>query len=720
MNIYVNTLFEWLTGFTVGNIERVLWISSSGHDIVTIEINNPKALPRWQKLIDIEEAIAKGEILLLQADPYAKNSSSLNPVSSLHQEYRDKAWSIIAPIIETSDGKAFIPSLRGSLISQVSQRTGCIKKTIYKYLRSFWQGGQTKNALLPSFERCGAFGKEHQSYECKRGRPRKLSLITETPLGVNVNEEMREKFRRGIKLFYLNRQGTTLKEAFQLTLEQFFHCGYTLQNGVLVPVLPEINELPTFTQFRYWYFKERSISQEICARKGKRRFNLDYRAIIGNSTQMAFGPGSIYQIDATVGDIYLVSSLDRSRIIGRPVIYFIIDVFSRLITGFSVSLEGPSYLGAMLALENATADKVQFCSKYGVNITDFDWPSHHLPEAILADRGELEGYNADNLVDSLNIKVSNTPPYRADWKGIIERHFRTCNEKMIRWIPGAVQKPHNRGDKDYRLDAVLDLHQFRKLIIICILDHNKNHRMDWYQMDEFMIQDHIEPYPIELWKWGVQNRNGYLRTLPPEIVRLHLLPTATASVTPKGIYFQSLYYTCAKATVEQWFVKARVSGRWKIQIAFDPRNLDNIYLYDDADKELTTLHLIDSTETFKGRDWYETVDYFELKNIAEYVAQTDLIQSQAEFHAAIESIVKEGRSLSSQYKAPNNQQSVNSIRENRAAEREHERSTEFWKLEESNTQELPRDLSPSETCEYVAPAKPIQELRKLRSKKLES
>ena len=718
MSIFVNTLFEWLTEFTVGNIERVLWISSSNNDIVTIEINNPKALPKWQKLTDIESAITKGEILLLQADPYTRNSS-LNPVSSLYQDYRDKAWSIIAPIIESSDAKAFIPSLRGSLINEVSQRTGCIKKTIYKYLRQYWQGGQTKNALLPSFERCGGKGFEHQSRECKRGRPRKLSLTTETPIGVNVNEEIREKFRRGIKLFYLNRQGTTLKEAFQLTLEQFFHCGYTSHNGVLVPVLPQISELPTLTQFRYWYFKERSISQEICARKGERQFNLNYRAIVGNSTQMAFGPGSIYQIDATVGDIYLVSSLDRNRIIGRPIIYFIIDVFSRLITGFSVSLEGPSFLGAMLALENATADKVQFCSTYGITINDFDWPAHHLPEAILADRGELEGYNADNLVNSLNIKVSNTPPYRADWKGIIERHFRTCNEKMIRWIPGAVQKPHGRGDKDYRLDAVLDLHQFRKLMIICILDHNKNHRMDWYRMDEFMIQDHVEPYPIELYSWGVQNRNGYLRSLPPEIVRLHLLPTATASVTPKGIYFQSLYYTCEKATIEQWFVKARVSGRWKIPIAFDPRNLDNIYLCNDTDKQLTTLHLIDSNETFKGKDWYEAADYFELKNVASYAAQTDLIQSQASFHAAVDSIVKEASEQTSQYKVPNNHSRVVSIRENRTTEREYERSTEFWKLEESNTQELPANLYEAETCEYVAPPKPIEKLRKLRSKKLE-
>jgi putative transposase len=33
-----------------------------------------------------------------------------------------------------------------------------------------------------------------------------------------------------------------------------------------------------------------------------------------------FGPGSEYQFDVTVGDVYLISELDPTRIIGRPVI----------------------------------------------------------------------------------------------------------------------------------------------------------------------------------------------------------------------------------------------------------------------------------------------------------------------------------------------------------------------------------------------------------------
>lgn len=226
-----------------------------------------------------------------------------------------------------------------------------------------------------------------------------------------------------------------MQDAYQKTLEKFFHKGYDLlPDGTLVPFLPPSQELPTFGQFRYWYEKEQNLTQALSTREGKRRYNLRHREVLGDSTQMAFCPGSIYQIDATIGDIYLVSSLDRSRIIGRPVIYVVIDVFSRLIVGISVTLEDPSWVGVMQALENTASDKVSFCREYGIEISDKDWPSHHLPEMILADRGELEGYKADNLVNSLNVRVSNTPPYRADWKGIIERNFRLSNDKAIHWV----------------------------------------------------------------------------------------------------------------------------------------------------------------------------------------------------------------------------------------------------------------------------------------------
>ena len=195
-------------------------------------------------------------------------------------------------------------------------------------------------------------------------------------------------------------------------------------------------EVPSIRQFRYWYQKDKDLKNEIQKRKGEAEYNLNSRSVLGKSDYGLMGPGSKYQIDATVGDIYLVSQFGRSNIIGRPVLYFVIDVFSRMVTGMYVGLEGPSWVGAMMAISNAASDKVSYCQAYGICITDEEWPCHHIPAAILGDRGEMESKNADNLVSMLGIRIENAPPYRADLKGIIEQHFRTINTNATVLLPG--------------------------------------------------------------------------------------------------------------------------------------------------------------------------------------------------------------------------------------------------------------------------------------------
>lgn len=88
---------------------------------------------------------------------------------------------------------------------------------------------------------------------------------------------------------------------------------------------------------------------------------------------MSSGPGALLQLDSTLADVYLVSSLNRRWIIGRPVITIVIDVFSWMIVGFNVSLKNPGWETASLALEHITTDKVAYCRQFGETITEADW-----------------------------------------------------------------------------------------------------------------------------------------------------------------------------------------------------------------------------------------------------------------------------------------------------------------------------------------------------------
>jgi hypothetical protein len=77
----------------------------------------------------------------------------------------------------------------------------------------------------------------------------------------------------------------------------------------MVEVLPPAEQLPTFDQFLYWARKGEDLKDLLLHRQGERKFNLKLRPLLGDSTLMAFGPGSQVQIDATPTDFWAVSSL---------------------------------------------------------------------------------------------------------------------------------------------------------------------------------------------------------------------------------------------------------------------------------------------------------------------------------------------------------------------------------------------------------------------------
>jgi len=731
MKLTINLLVEWhaIGSGDTAHVERVLWVSPSAHEVVIIDIFNRTALPLLRSYDEVEQALITGTASILSADPFAVLLRPEGDIDARHRVYRDNAWDLIAPLVGDDDtALQLFSSQRGPIINRRCDETGRSKRLAYKYLRQYWQAGQIKNALLPAFDRCGGGGKRRLAatpQSPKLGRPGARSRNTGQQIGIRITPEIERKFERGIKRFYETREGHSLREAYDLTQEAFFHDGYSIVNGVLAPVLPSAESRPSFDQFRYWYEKHyREPRREQKARRGERAYNLTGREIIGDSTQMAVGPGSIYQIDATIGDVYLVSSLDRSRIIGRPVIYTCVDVFSRVITGIAVTLEGPSWLGAMLALDNVVQDKVSFCAGYGIEITESDWPCHHLPEAILADRGEFEGYAADSLANALGIRVHNTPPHRADFKGIVERRFRIANEKFIHFIPGAVARPQQRGDTDYRLAAVLTLDEFRKLLICYVLDYNSHHYLSEYRKDEFMIADHVERYPLDLWEWGVRNCSGHLRTLSQEIVRLNLLPRKTVSVTGSGIHFEgAVYYTCELALREGWFVRARSHNRHRVEVSYDPRTLDRIYLRLDGGRRLEPCHLTPAaSKTFSGHDWHEIVDYFALESQAKDAARTGIAQSKALRHAQQRQIVADATEKTRAAQAALGRRSkrarTRGISANRELERQSERDRGGWRLGTEETA-LPPPTPPGPGDEdegYVAPISKVSRIRELRDK----
>lgn len=717
MNLTKNSLIEWmaLDDSHPALTERILYIEDKDGFVVTIDIFAEKSLPVIRLYEEISQAIENGFAKTLAHDPYSVKIIREEDLEAKHKIRRDASYKIISEVVELEGINQYLPWKRGKLISKIASQTGKTKQHIYNLLRRFWKYGQTKNALLPLYKKSGAPGKRRLgkcTNETKLGKPSNKSKRIGKKTGIRITLDIERKFERGVKRFYDKKnKRKSLKKAFQRILETYFHIGYDLKDGILIPILPPAKELPNFRQFRYWYERYyRNYVETTKNRLGEKVFNLTSRGLLGNATSIAFGPGSVYQIDATIADIYLVSERNRNKIVGRPIIYVVIDVFSRMIVGVAVLLEGPSWYGAMLALDNVVEDKVAYCARYGITIQSNMWEVNALPESILADRGEFEGYNVESLINNFGIIIQNTAPYRADWKSIVERHFGIATEKFIKFSPGGVVKEKIRGDRDYRRDAIYTLHDFEALVIAHVLNYNEAHELKYYRKDKFQIADEVERFPIDLWNWGMENRTGYLQTYPRDIVRLNLLPRKEVSVTAQGIHFShQLYYTCETAEREGWLARARIRGSWKVSVAYHPNSTKHIYLPTDDGMGIEVCELTPASQDFEESDFFSVENYYYEEAIASEDARDRVYKSDAEFNARHEHITKKASKETKLAKYDAGKQSKKSqtegIRDNRAEERNHEREANIWDL--SKTEE--DNGSPISTNEIIPEPKSNQD-----------
>ncbi|MFC5541427.1 Mu transposase C-terminal domain-containing protein [Ureibacillus suwonensis] len=569
-------------------IERIVWLDDQYCYVVNI---NEASFPYQLTLEEVIESLQNETKVIVEQDPFVISVED-HELTEAELSKREFAWAIIQSIYVIP--AIFDSKLRAQLIKEASEDFGVTKKTVRQYLKRYWARGMTKNSLLPDYMNCGKTISQEKSFTKKPGRPTIYdSAIKRAP----VTEEWKKIFRGALEKHYFIKSKPSLKYAYQQMLKESFS-KKDFQSGV--KVLDLDNAIPTFDQFYYWYRKWYKADYVVRKREGQREYLKNYRAIIGSATEDAKSIG-VFAIDATIGDIYLVSTLDKNNVVGRPTIYLIVDIFSRAIVGVSVTLMNMSGESVRVALANCFDNKQAFCKRVlNMDIGEGDWPMHYIPHTILADRGsELISDSLTSLTENLNIKLSNIGPYRPELKGICESYFGILQQHLAPFLPGAVQKDFNkRGGKDYRKLAVLNIQQYTQILVRCIIYYNHRY-LEGYPLSKAMIEQNVFPTPIEIFKWGLSRGNGRLIQLSSEQIRSNVLPTGDATVTAKGIRFAGLYYSSKQALKENWFSQARIKGSYKIKIQYDPQDVSVIYLRHDR-RNYEVCHLVEYQSMYKN------------------------------------------------------------------------------------------------------------------------
>jgi hypothetical protein len=643
----------------------------------------------------------------------------LSDEETVADKRREKNYALIKPLI-TGDNELLIliKHTRTILIAERLKEVKSTRQTIKSLLLRLWKRGMTKTALYPDFRNCGGPGSVRNQKDKKIGAPRTI-----TPgKGIVVNDEIRRMFRIAADL-WLSKKKLSLQEALDHIIPIYFS-RRIMDGNKVVGYHTEPDEKPTVRQLQHYIKTEYKRSHIKRKRCGQKNWDLNERAILGMADGDIQGPGDRFQIDATVADVYLVSQFDRRRIVGRPIIYFVVDVYSRLIVGLYVGFEGPSWIGAMMALVNMVTPKIEFCKHYDIDIDTNDWPAHHAPNSILADRGELMSVRlGKNITEELHIDIENTSPGRADLKSLVERRFGIVPAKYKQFTPGYVEQDFgDRGAKDYRLDAALNLYEFTQLVILAVIEHNFSPIRDFPVPTE-MITEGFVASPLDLWHWGIVNRSGSLRILSIDEVALNVMPTDTAQVTEKGIKFHKGYYTCDTAMGEEWFSTARAKGQWSITVSYDPRDLGILYI---RDRQLINgyerCQLLDHCADRQGKSLYELQEKDNAHKVNTASGENDRQEKRVFIDYKMQQIESNGKNATKAVLDPNTPKSHRTadIRNHRSDEKELQRGTETLYLGDSKEDhETLVSTTPPDISADDQPAPPLSKLSFLKQTSLE-
>ena len=565
------------------DIFRILFINHKEDYVIWIHIFDD-SLPVQISLTDLTLLLSKEEFLIYtESDPFAEPPNMIiedtdlvktAKKKELRENLKNKHWNIIKDFIY-DEPAIFFPKGRSKLFKQREKKSKNNKvyfftyvtsdscpeetsaKTFFKILKRYWKRGKTEFSLYDDYENCGTPKKPSLELGKKRGP----KFDNDPDKGIVLTQKDKDNFKLYIeKEIIKNRKPILMtyrllieSERYEFELdgsgspvyEEIINETTGITELVKKP-LPE-NRKPTEKQFTYYYYKHYSKEKREKNRIGDRTYLLTRRAITG--TKRALFPGHMFEIDATVLDFYIRSHYPPFNLIGQPTFYVVIDVYSRFIIGWHMSVGNPSGANALAALVNMASDKSKLLKSIGYDDNDdfLKSDSHFsikgIPKQLVIDQAELRKRVPEHIQKRFNIDIIHTPAKRPDWKGTVERRFDILQRWEAIYDPSHGNYAKKRyGDPDVRKSAIktFDLLYCDFIDLIYLHNHSliKNPRI----LSNLSLQDQVPPIPIQLFNHGIENVGGQIKALDEGTIRKNFLRTGQATITREGIKYRGLFF----------------------------------------------------------------------------------------------------------------------------------------------------------------------------------
>lgn len=457
-NLYKKDGLQWRT-FHV-NADETLLISMTTNDIVRIKTDS--------LINDIEN----GTVSACDVEPNPSFSLTEEEINVITERAR-----VFENIIEKE-----MPEIENLFSVKKAKRNndaeaillGVSRRWLREMLKAYLRSGRNKFSLI-----------DHRKGNYRKKVPHSKDYE-------NPKNDVDEILKYGLKMFVkYGKPG----QAYDAVLRRYFREPVEAPDGssVKMVTLPE-EERSVSYKMLYNYIRKHTEDYS-CKGKDERDKQNNDRQLVGNSKTGVYELGQIVEADEMELGCYVVDQNDGETVLGKAVVYCMVEVLSGICIGAYVSLENNSMRGFQQVFLSLLEPHKNQTKGYNIDYDEEDWPSMIVPNEIRCDRGsEYMSKAYSKAMGELGIRNTPVPPGCGSLKGVVESFNGLVQTYLKAQLKnnGYVEDKYRGGDLAKRA-ACLTLEEIRGLVYQSVILYNR--RVFEGLIDKKYVDNNVSPTP---------------------------------------------------------------------------------------------------------------------------------------------------------------------------------------------------------------------------------
>lgn len=457
-NLYKKDGLQWRT-FHV-NADETLLISMTTNDIVRIKTDS--------LINDIEN----GTVSACDVEPNPSFSLTEEEINVITERAR-----VFENIIEKE-----MPEIENLFSVKKAKRNndaeaillGVSRRWLREMLKAYLRSGRNKFSLI-----------DHRKGNYRKKVPHSKDYE-------NPKNDVDEILKYGLKMFVkYGKPG----QAYDAVLRRYFREPVEAPDGssVKMVTLPE-EERSVSYKMLYNYIRKHTEDYS-CKGKDERDKQNNDRQLVGNSRTGVYELGQIVEADEMELGCYVVDQNDGETVLGKAVVYCMVEVLSGICIGAYVSLENNSMRGFQQVFLSLLEPHKNQTKGYNIDYDEEDWPSMIVPNEIRCDRGsEYMSKAYSKAMGELGIRNTPVPPGCGSLKGVVESFNGLVQTYLKAQLKnnGYIEDKYRGGDLA-KGAACLTLEEIRGLVYQSVILYNR--RVFEGLIDKKYVDNNVSPTP---------------------------------------------------------------------------------------------------------------------------------------------------------------------------------------------------------------------------------